>query len=99
MTILTQAEKEAAEAIRFERASDRWPDYTLERRGDSDVFTVTGGKRPYTTTAHSCDCPDATHRGLRCFHQQMVEARLLADGEVHREARRKSAMAFRSLWG
>lgn len=100
MTSLTKTEREAAELTRLQRACERWPNYTLERLGNSDTFRVEGGTRPYTTSAHSCSCPDHANRnGIVCIHIQMVRARLLADGDAFRAARRVSVIADRSLWG
>lgn len=99
MHILSAEEKAAAEFVRLQRAFERHADYTLTRRGLTDTFTVEGGTRPYITSAHTCTCPDHTNRGLDCIHCQMVQARLLADGNVVREARRASVLSDRALWG
>jgi hypothetical protein len=94
----TVAEKEAAEITRLERAIEQFPGYTLEEdRTLPGFFTVTGGARTYRTSATSCSCPDAQHRGVRCKHQALIQGRLLAESPAEKAERRAEAKRVRDL--
>lgn len=43
-------------------------------------LALSGKERPYLTTAHTCDCPDARYRGVTCKH--MIAARLNSAGKT-----------------
>lgn len=43
-------------------------------------LALSGKARPYLTTAHTCDCPDARYRGVVCKH--MIAARLNSAGKT-----------------
>jgi hypothetical protein len=87
-----------AEARRLDSAIREYPLYTLEEDATlPGFFTVTGGAKPYRTSAHSCSCPDAQYRGVACKHQQMVQGRLAAESPEQKQARRAEAKRMRDL--
>ena len=53
--------------------------------------------RSYRTSATSCSCPDAQHRGVRCKHQALIQGRLLAESPAEKAERRAEAKRVRDL--